>query len=647
MYKNLLEIPFNTAQKYPDRVSHRFREGKSFTDITYSRFVQDIKILTEGFAAYGIQEGDHAAFFVNNRYEWTLVDHALMAISAVSVPRGSDTSPMEAVFIFNHSDSKWAVLENIAQYKELLTVSESFREDCEKIFIIDRCDGFEDPENKIVFFDDLYARGEEVLREDPSAFDAHYKAVSADNLLTIIYTSGTTGNPKGVMLSHIQFLQQVKMVIPRLMIDEKAGEVTVTILPAWHVFERAFEYVGLSAGISFVYSSLKHFSVDILREKPHFLVTVPRVWDSIHSKMRKHMRTQSPAKRGIFNFFVAVNMRYKTRKSYFNRTFISYEDEDAFQKVSRSIGYALSMAVTYPLHRMAEIMFKAVRAKVGGRLRMAISGGGSLPPAVDDFFASVGITVMNSYGMTESAPGITSRALGRNTLGSVGIPFVDTEVKILDDKGREVSVGEKGTLYARGPQIMSGYYKNKEATEKVLSEDGWLCTGDLAKKTVYGDYVLVGRNKDTIILFGGENVDPNPIEDKIQESELIDHVMVLGQDRKGLTAFIAINEEELSRIAESIKVKIGNVFDHISEPTELRSKEVSEAYKSLQEWIKLDLNKKITRKSGFKPFETISDVIIVKNTFMIGEELTQTLKIKRQSINDKYQQIIRHFMGKA
>jgi long-chain acyl-CoA synthetase len=647
MYKNLLEIPFDTARKYPDRVSHRFRSGKSFTDITYSRFVGDIKILTEGFAAFGVQKGDHAAFFVNNRYEWTLVDHALMANSAVSVPRGSDTTPMEAVFIFNHSDSKWAILENTTQYKELLAVSESFRDDCEKIFIIDRSDDFEDPENKIVFYDDVYAKGEEVLSGNPSAFDTHYNAVSADNLLTIIYTSGTTGNPKGVMLAHTHFLQQVKMVMPRLMIDERVGEVTVTILPAWHVFERAFEYVGLSGGISFVYSSLKHFSTDIAREKPHFLVTVPRVWDSIHSKMRLHMRKQSTLKRGIFNFFLKMNQRYLGCRFYFNRTFISYEVESLFLKVSRSIGRALLTVVTFPLHCMAEAMFKAVRAKVGGRLRMAISGGGSLSPQVDEFFASVGITVMNSYGMTESSPGITSRALGRNTLGSVGIPFVDTEIKILNDQGIEVPLGQKGTLYARGPQIMSGYYKNQEATDKVLSEDGWLCTGDVAKKTVYGDYVLVGRNKDTITLLGGENVDPNPIEDKIQECELIDHAMVMGQDRKGLTAFIAINEEELSRITKIIKVKMSMVFDHISDPTSLKSKEVSAAYRKLQEWVKLELDRTITRKTGFMPFEKISDVIIVKNTFMIGEELTQTLKIKRQNIMDKYKNIISHFMGTA
>ncbi len=286
MYKNLLEIPFKTARKYPDRISHRFRDGKSFTDVTYSEFTRDIKILTEGLAAYGIKKGDHAAFFVNNRYEWTLTDHALLAISAVSVPRGSDTSPLEAIFIFNHSDSRWAILENVAQYRELSAVSQEFTEKCEKIFIIESSESFDDPSGKIVFYQEVMEKGRDILAAAPDAFEVHFNSVSVDDMVTIIYTSGTTGNPKGVMLGHRQFLQQVKMVIPRLLIDEAAGEVTVTILPAWHVFERAFEYVGLSAGISFVYSSLKTFGNDIIREKPHFLVTVPRVWDSIHSKMR-------------------------------------------------------------------------------------------------------------------------------------------------------------------------------------------------------------------------------------------------------------------------------------------------------------------------------------------------------------------------
>jgi long-chain acyl-CoA synthetase len=189
-YTNLLEIPFKTAQKYPDRVSHRFRAGKSFTNKTYSQFAADIKIATEGFDAYGIQKGDHAAFFVNNRYEWTMIDHALMALSAVTIPRGSDTSPLEALSIFTHSDSKWAILENIAQYEELIEVSAEFSQKCEKIFIINRSATFNDPDNKIVFFDDVYAKGKAVLIETPDAFQKKYDAVCADDLLSIIYTSG-------------------------------------------------------------------------------------------------------------------------------------------------------------------------------------------------------------------------------------------------------------------------------------------------------------------------------------------------------------------------------------------------------------------------------------------------------------------------
>jgi long-chain acyl-CoA synthetase len=647
MYTNLLEIPFKTAQKYPDRVSHRFRVGKSFINKTYSQFVADIKIATEGFCAYGIQKGDHAAFFVNNRYEWTMIDHALMALSAVTIPRGSDTSPLEALFIFNHSDSKWAILENIAQYEELIEVSPEFSKNCEKIFIIDRSADYNDPDNKIVFFDDVYAKGKEVLAKNPDAFQKKYDAVNVNDLLTIIYTSGTTGNPKGVMLSQAHFLQQIKMVNPRLMVNEEQGEVTVTILPIWHVFERAFEYVGLSSGISFVYSSLKYFSADIAREKPHFLVTVPRVWDFIHSKMSQHMRSQSALVRGVFKFFVMINLNYKGFKSYFSKTFITYKSEKSVLKILKSIGFGFLVCITFPLHKMAEVIFKPIRERVGGRLRVAISAGGSFSPQVDSFFAAVGITVLNSYGMTESAPGITSRIMNHNTLGSVGIPFMDTEIKILNEQGNEVATGQKGTLYMRGPQVMMGYYKNKEATDAIISKDGWLCTGDVAKKTVFGDYVLVGRNKDTITLSGGENVDPNPIEDKIQECELIDHAMILGQDRQGLTAFIAINEEELARISELLKVKMTSAFSHLTNTTELKSKEVSEAYTKLKEWIMIELDKKITRKTGFKPFEKILDVIIVKNTFTIGEELTQTLKIKRQKISEKYRDIIGFFMHKA
>lgn len=649
MFSTILEIPFLMAEKYPDRVSHRSREEGQFVDVLYKDFVKDIRYLSEGFSSWGMKKGDHVSFFVNNRYEWILSDFAFMNLSAVSVPRGSDTAPLEAAFIFNHSDSSWLVVENLDQLKELMPVSDVFKEKSKKIFVVDKKGDIPDGlEGLIVFYEDVIKRGKELLAENPHNFEKRSREVNTEDLMTIIYTSGTTGNPKGVMLSQRHFLENISMTVPRLKSDETAGEVTVTILPAWHVFERAFEYTCLSTGFSFVYSSLKYFASDIVREKPHVLASVPRMWESIFSKMNNFMKGQSVIKRSLFYFMVHVNSDYKRKKSYLKRSYVRFRKEALYKKIFRSAGCVAALVLSWPLHILAELMFRGVRAKVGGRLRCAISGGGALPVAIDKFFSSVGICLVNAYGMTECAPGIMSREIHRNPLGAVGIPFGDTQVRLLNNSKEECAPGEKGTLFVKGRQVMIGYYKNPEATKAILSEDGWLNTGDLAKVSQYGDYILVGRNKDTIVLLGGENVEPLPIEDKIKENELIDHAMLLGQDKKGLTAFIALNDDELKKYLEKVKIRVQDFFAMFSEDQRhLKSQSVTEGYRKLQELIKRDLDKKISRDQGFKPFEKITSVILVKNNFKVGEELTQTLKIKRKKIEEKYREVITFFMKTA
>lgn len=636
MLNNLVDIPRSTAEKYPERISHRFRTGKSLIDIKYREFVKDIERLALGFHASGVQNGDHVSFFVNNRYEWSVTDYALQSLSSISVPRGSDTTPVEAAFIHKHSDARYVIFESVDQISEFRSISDN----AEHIFVVDSGDIPGEFQNKTSLYTELFKLGRELMEKSPDLYSELIAKIKDDNIVSIIYTSGTTGNPKGVVLTQYQFVENVKMTAPRMGIDESVGEVTVTILPSWHAFERTFEYSGMLCGLSFVYSSLRFFSEDIQREKPHVLASVPRLWDSIYTKLNQFMKAQPKFRRKLFFSLVNINYRYKKAIYYFTKSYIRYKKELFISRVFKSIWSIIKIIALFPLHLFAEKVFSGVRDKVGGRLRCAISGGGSLPVAIDKFYQSVGINILNAYGMTECAPGISSRTVKRNTLGSVGTPFDKTSFKIVDEDGCPVKQGDKGILHIKGPQIMSGYYKNPEATNEVLSSDGWLSTGDLARETVYGDIVLVGRSKDTIVLLGGENVDPLVIEDRIQESEMVDHVMLLGQDKKGLTAFIALNEDAVSEFAKELKVKISDLL-----PFNNGKKEKTEEYKILEKKIKDEVDAKINKESGFKPFEKITQVILVQNTFKIGRELTQTLKIKRKQIEETYHNIIAKFMG--
>ncbi len=635
MIRNILEIPFITSGQYPERISHKTKNADAVELKTYREFTLLIRELAAGFKACGIGKDNHVGFFVNNRFEWIATDFALMALGAVSVPRGSDTIPKELKFIYEHSDSVFLVVEKIKQLEEL---EDYFTEEnwnsCLRIFIVET--GSLDTvsskyHEKIVFYSDLITLGKQELKKEPYLIEKKINEIGLDDLFTIVYTSGTTGNPKGVMLTQRNFYQNVVANTPRLQIDPSKGEVTVVMLPSWHVYERAFEYCGILSGLTFVYSGAKRFAADLLEEKPHIIISVPRVWESIYQKLIKALSVMPFFKRHLVFSFIKINQIFLSSYFYLKGGYISLKKRSFLRKFFAYLYNLIRFIITFPGHILAGKLFKPFREKVGGALRGATCGAGSLPKYLDELFNSIGITLINAYGMTECAPGILSRTFGLNTFGSTGYPFDNTEVQVRRKDGTIAETGEKGILFAKGPQVMKGYYKNPSATEAVLDEKGWLNTGDLSIKTENGEFLIVGRDKDTIVLMGGENVEPEPIEDKIKESIYIDHAVVLGQDSKQLTAIVAVNEQELMRLASELKISAS-----ILKTEGKFSIENDVVYEILMK----EVNNLISKEQGFKPFEFISKILPVHNDFSIGKELTQTLKVKRAYIEEKYKDLI-------
>lgn len=629
-YKNLCEIPARSAWLFPERISHKWRGTNGFTTRTCTDFFNDICALAAGFEAYGVKKETHTAFFVDNRYEWAVTDFALMAIGAISVPRGSDTAPKEQKFIYTHSDSKFLVMDNTAGLAALMAeFSHDEIKRIDRIFIMDDAPTSEFSEliaGKIVFYKTLLAKGRETLRYEPKYYERITGLINANDTVTIIYTSGTSGNPKGVMLSHANFLHQVRAITPLLWIDLKKGDKTVSILPSWHVYERAYEYCTAAGAVTVIYSGIRNFAEDLKSEKPELVCSVPRVWESIYEKMNAKMEQSPPAKRLIFNFFLAVAKAYHTAKNFSLGYFVAYKKQD----FSRFILNRLLMIFLFPAYAVSQKIFAPIRELMGGNLRASISGGGSLAPHIDLSFNAMGIRLVNAFGMTETSPGTITRRLDRNTLGSIGIPLAETEAKILKENGWPASTGEKGIIYVRGPQVMKGYYKNPEATKEVLSEDGWLNTGDIGTSSVSGDYVMTGRAKSTIVLLGGENLEPEPIEEKLKESALIDHAVVMGQDKKSPVALLTISEEKLKHMADKMKISWDDLMH--------KGSDIIHHNKILKE-VNREVAKLISRANGFRPFEKISKFVLIKKKFSIGDELTQTLKVKRQHVEKKYKHL--------
>ncbi|TFH04491.1 MAG: hypothetical protein E4H09_03545 [Spirochaetales bacterium] len=282
----------------------------------------------------------------------------------------------------------------------------------------------------------------------------------------------------------------------------------------------------------------------------------------------------------------------------------------------------------WPFRALGNVLvFGKIKAKLGGRFIAGVSGGGALPPAVDNFFSAAGILLLEGYGLTETTPVLSLRHQKRPVPGTVGALLRDTECKIVGEDGAELPPGQMGLIYVRGPQIMRGYYERPAITAEVLSDDNWLNTGDLGMLTHRGELKITGRAKDTIVLLGGENIEPLPIEQKITESDYIDTAVAVGQDRRNLGALVVPNKEAIEKYADENHVPYATYTDLVEDP-------------AIAELIRHEISDRVSAKNGFRGFERIGKVAILEKPFEVGQELSAKQEIKRHVIAKTYKKQI-------
>ncbi|KAL9261449.1 putative acyl-activating enzyme 16, chloroplastic [Drosera capensis] len=453
----------------------------------------------------------------------------------------------------------------------------------------------------------------------------NYEAIDSDDIATLVYTSGTTGDPKGVMLTHRNLLHQVNNLWD--LVPVVSGDRFLSLLPPWHAYERACEYFIFSRGAEQVYTTVRNIKEDLKKYQPHYLIAVPLIYETLYSGIQKQIAASSAARKIVALTLIKISLAYMEFKRIYEGKYLTRRPQQHPYLVLLldCLWARIAALVLWPIHVLAKKLLYSKILSVIGMSKAGISGGGSLPLHVDRLFEAIGVKLQNGYGLTETSPVVAARHPSCNVLGSVGRPIRYTEIRVVDSETDEILPdGSKGVVKIRGPQVMRGYYKNHLATKRVLDEYGWINTGDLGwfsphhsagrSRLCGGILVLDGRAKDTIVLRTGENVEPAELEEAALRSNLIQQIVVIGQDQRRLGAIIVPNKEEA--LLEAKKYTDESELD--------KETLASLMQQELRTW---------TADCSFQ----IGPILIVDEPFTVDNGLmTPTLKVRRDGVAARY-----------
>ncbi len=598
----------------------KITESASFHSLTYGEVEEEIVTLGCALIELGFQPGQGAALIAENSRRWLTVDMALLGNGGYDIPRGVSSTDRELIFILNHSRCEMAFLENAQVLHRMHAVSREL-EYTKTFVVLDR--NFEeiDPEKGLFSYDYLLTLGKGSNRSDE--FQKRRRNTKEEDRATLMYTSGTTGIPKGIPLKHGNIMHNVRHIPTLLHVD--SSDRFLSILPIWHVFERTLEYMVLSVGASLWYTDKLTILKDLLLVNPTYLVSVPRIWISVYSGVKRMLRQKG--KEELFNKLYRHSLNVTRAKRFKQNRLCLSIDETPEEPRASFLDHLLHFAAD-------KLIYSKVRAKLGSSFKAGVSGGGSLPVYIDDFFETIGVTLLEGYGLTETSPVLCCRTFDNRIPYTVGIPVPETEIQIRDETGLTVEDSSMGTLWVSGPQVMEGYYNNKEETDRVMETDSqgkkWFNTGDLVIRRKTGDLSIIGRIKDTIVLIGGENLEPVPLEAVLLESEAIDQVMICGQDQETLTALIVPEEDRLKQLCLEKNIR----FDKDNIPSLSSNPEIHSAFKKI-------IDEKISVKNGFKEIETIVNFAFTLPFSTEDETLTHTFKVKRNQVMKRDGKLIR------
>jgi len=584
--ETLSQLFINTIRSYPkDNLLMHKEEGK-YVSLS-SRDVWDrVRFLSLGLRVLGLQPRDKLIVLSENCPDWVMTDFAALCAGAITVPIYPTLMPEQIKYIIDNSDAKIVVCSTRELWRKVETVRKDLTKVTHAILFEDAA-----PEG-VLTLAGIIAKGKAAAEGGGDDFEKTALGIHPDEVASIIYTSGTTGIPKGVMLSHANIVHNIKSL--RAIVEFKDTDVILSFLPLSHILERMCTFAFLYVGATIAYAeSIETVGENLVEARPTIMVSVPRLFDKIYARVIDQVLAGSALKKKIFFWAVRVGKKRGQMK-------LRGEPVTGWLKFRYGVAQKL--------------VFSKILAKTGGRVRFFVSGGAPLSKDIAEFFYAAGLTVIEGYGLTETSPVIACNTIEGVKFGTVGRPVPGVEVKIAPD----------GEILTRGPNLMKGYYK-KEAETREAIIDGWLHTGDIGAFDDEGFLVITDRKKDLIITAGGKNVAPQPIENLLKTSPYITNAVVVGGNRKFISALIAPNFDKLETYARDGDIPFGN-------RAELVGRE------EIRNFLLAEVNR---CTPNLAPYERVKKIALLDREFEIDAgEITPTLKVRRSIVEQKYKGLI-------
>ena len=578
---NITSIITDKVAKEPGRILLSRPLGDGWQPVTAVEFDQEIRSVAKGLIAHGIQRGDRVAIMAKTRYEWTILDFAIIYCGAITVPIYETSSAEQVRWILTDSASSILVVEspNLAQLAEPV-----LPESCREVLVIT---------------EDAVANLVHAGRDIPdSAVEDRIASLGPEDVMTLIYTSGTTGNPKGVTFTHGNFMSECANVVLYARVEFlRPGGSTLLFLPIAHVFGRMIQFGAIHAGLHLAHcQDINRLPQDLGTFKPTLVLAVPRIFEKVYNSAEN--KAHEGGKSKIFKKAVDVAVAYS----------------EAIDKEK----FSLQLRAAHLL--FDRLVYSKIRAGLGGRVEAALSGGAPLSPRLGHFFRGAGINILEGYGLTETTAASSVNVRSAQKIGSVGRPIPGTRIKIASD----------GEVLIKGSIIMQGYWQNDEATKECMTEDGFFKSGDLGTIDDDGYLYIVGRKKEIIVTSGGKNVAPEILEDRLRAHTLVSQCMVVGDNKPFIAALITLDPDSLKSWALSNKKGGASVAELAKDPAliDVIQAAVDEA------------NKVVSRAESIRKFT----ILPVDFTIADGQ-LTAKLSVKRHVVNQQFAREIADLFG--